>query len=97
MPPRTRLAIAFIAACSAATAAYALLRVAQYLIFTEPNPALVIYSEHAAYFWRSWLAAYFGVAVGFASWLTPERVLRHLPRAIVIAASLLVLQVVFVP
>ena len=62
MPPRPRLAVAVVSACAAAIAGYAVLRVAQRLAFGEPDPALVIYSEHAAYFWRAWIAAYFGVA-----------------------------------
>lgn len=97
MPARTRLSIAFITACVAATTAYALLRVGQWLVFSEPNPALVIYSEHAAYFWRSWIASYIGVGVGFAAWLAPERALRHLPPAVVVAAGLLFAQTLFVP
>ena len=38
-----------------------------------PDPALVIYSEHAAYFWRAWTAAYLGAMVGFAAWLVAGR------------------------
>jgi hypothetical protein len=97
MPPRARLAVAFITACTAATAAYALLRLGQFLVVTEANPAQILYSEHAAYFWRSWTAAYVGALLGFATWLAPARVLPHLDRAIIIAAALLVLQSVLVP
>lgn len=97
MPPRPRLAVAVVSACAAAIAGYAVLRVAQRLAFGEPDPALVIYSEHAAYFWRAWIATYFGVAVGFAAWLAPARVVRHLDRAVVAAALLLAIQALLVP
>ncbi len=97
MPTRPRLAVAVIAACTSAMAAYALLRVGQWLVFTEPDPALVIYSAHAGYFWRSWIAAYFGVACGFAAWLVAARIARHLAAGVVIATTLLVVQSLFVP
>lgn len=98
---RVRAAIAMIGACTAATASYAVLRVGQWLVFTEPNPALVIYSEHAAYFWRSWIAAYVGVLVGFTVWVlaarAPERVARALAHGVVVVTALLVLQSLLVP
>ena len=97
MSPRPRLAVAFITACTAAIAAYALLRLGQYAFVTEANPADVMYSEHAAYFWRAWTAAYVGALVGFAAWRTPTRVLAHLDRAVVATAALLALQSLFVP
>ena len=97
MPPRPRLAVAFITACTAAIAAYALLRLGQYAFVAEANPADVMYSEHAAYFWRAWTAAYIGALVGFAAWRVPARVLAHLERAVVVAATLLALQSLLVP
>lgn len=97
MPPRPRLAIAFIAACTSATAVYALLRLGQWLLVPETNPALIIYSDHAAYFWRAWTAAYFGVAVGFAVSLRPERIARLLPASVTATAALLILQTLLVP
>ena len=97
MPPRPRLAIAFIAACASATASYALLRLAQHALVTEADPAQIIYSDHAAYFWRAWTALFVGALLGFAAWRTPTRVLKHLDRAIVLAAILLALQSFLVP
>lgn len=97
MTPRTRLAIAFITACATATATYAVLRVAQYLLFTEPNPALILYSAHAGYFWRSWISAFFGATIGFAAWLAPTRGARSLPLGVVVATGLLTAQTIFVP
>ena len=97
MPTRPRLAIAFITACTTATAAYALLRLGQFVFVTEANPAQILYSEHAAYFWRSWTAAYIGALLGFAAWLSPNRSARALSPGIVVATSLLLLQSFFVP
>lgn len=97
MPPRSRLAIACIAACTAATGVYALLRLGQWLLVPETNPALVIYSDHAAYFWRAWTAAYFGVAVGFSASLRAERIARLLPASVTLATAILILQSLLLP
>jgi hypothetical protein len=97
MPPRTRLAIAFITACTTATAAYALLRLGQFLVVADANPAQILYSEHAAFFWRAWTAAYVGALVGFAGWVSPHRSARALGPGTVVAATLLALQSVLVP
>jgi hypothetical protein len=68
-----RFALAAIAACAAATLFYAGLRVAQALLFAEPDPALVIWSPHAGFYWRSWTAAYAGGMVGFLAYVAAAR------------------------
>lgn len=94
----TRSRLAFIVACAAALIAYAALRLGQKIAYSEADPALVIYSEHAAYFWRAWTAAYLGAMVAAAVWLLEEaRVARALPRLIVVAAFLLAAQALFLP
>lgn len=104
-PPRpkkdaviVRASIAFAAGCVAAAALYALLRIVQSLLFTEPNPALVFYSEHAGYFWRIWIVSYAGGMIAFLAWIAGvERTTRVLRRALAPAALLLVVQAVLVP
>ncbi|MBX3205798.1 MAG: hypothetical protein KF764_12065 [Labilithrix sp.] len=96
-----RLALAIVAACASAAAIYAALRVAQAALRAEPDPALILWSEHAGYFWRAWTAAYAGGMVGFLAYAaagrSAERTARVLAAAIVVATALLVAQGVLVP
>lgn len=98
---KERLALATIASCLAAAIVYPLLRLAQRLLFDEPDPALVLWSEHAAYFWRVWTAAYVGGMFGFAAWSAAQknaaRVARLFTPALVTAAVLLAVQALLVP
>jgi hypothetical protein len=87
--------------CTTSAGLYAILRVAQALVFTEPDPALVIWSEHAGFFWRAWTVAYLGGMSAFLTWLGSA---RHAPRvaslltkAVPIAAALLTAQGLLVP
>jgi hypothetical protein len=98
-----RLALAGIAAALASAAFYAALRVGQALVGNEPDPALIIWSPHAGFFWRAWTAAYFGVMAGFvvfvvaARTLALDRVARALSVAVVVVALLVAAQGLFVP
>jgi hypothetical protein len=98
---RVRVALAVIGACTTAVAFYALLRVAQFYLFPEPNPALVIWSAHAGYFWRAWTVSYVGGLVGFfayaASAADPARVARLATRAVIAAGVLIAAQGLLVP
>jgi hypothetical protein len=100
-PSAVRLGLAAIALCTTATALYAILRVAQALIFPEPDPALVIWSEHAGFFWRTWTVLYGGGMVGFLAWIASARhagrVAAVLARALPVAAALLAAQAIVVP
>jgi hypothetical protein len=100
-PSVVRFALAVIASCTTAAALYAIVRIGQSRFGHEPNPALVIWSEHAGFFWRSWTVAYAGVMVGFVAWLAAgrnaKRVAEVLARAVVAAAALLAAQAIFVP
>lgn len=100
-PRRTRLCLAASAACVVAVALYALLRVLQFYVFPEPNPALVIWSAHAGYFWRSWTVAYAGGMAGFWAYAagarSADRVARVLVHALTVAAVLIVLQGTLIP
>jgi hypothetical protein len=99
--PSVQLALAAITACVSSVALYALLRVVQKLLFAEPDPALVIYSAHAGFFWRAWTAAYGGGMVGFIAYLgarkSPARAARVLATALLVAIALVVTQGVLVP
>jgi hypothetical protein len=99
--PVIRVALAVMGAFTAAVAFYALLRIAQFYLFPEPNPALVIWSAHAGYFWRAWTVAYVGGLVGFFTYMAATsnapRVARLLSRAAFVAGALIAAQGLLVP
>jgi len=96
-----RLLLAFQASCVAAAGLYAILRVLQSLLFQEPNPATVIWSAHAGYFWRAWTVSYAGVMVGFVVFAAAKRheaeVCRALRVALYVASGLILVQGLWVP
>lgn len=89
------------AGCVTAVILYALLRGLQLILFSEPNPATVIWSAHAGYFWRVLIASYAGGMAAILTWLAAdraeERVARVLPAAVLIAAALILLQGLLLP
>ena len=96
-----RVALAIVATCTTAASAYAIGRVAQMLLLPEPDPALVLHSEHAGYFWRAWTSVHAGGTAGFVAYLhpgrAPARTARVLPASVAGAAALVVLQGVLGP
>jgi hypothetical protein len=101
---KLRLALSFIAACTSAVALYAILRAFQALLKPDPDPALIIWSEHAGYFWRSWTVVYAGGMIGFAVWLITgskktslDRVTKIITNAMLIALVLITLQGLLIP
>jgi hypothetical protein len=98
---RVRGGLALVAGCTAAMALYAIVRVAQALIFDEPDPALVIWSEHAGFFWRTWTVGYMGGMAALLTWMLAgrdaPRVAALLVRALPIAAAALAAQAILVP
>ena len=100
-PKAVRLSLAVVAACTTATALYATLRVVQALLLEEADPATVIWSEHAGYFWRALTVGYLAGMAGFLTWQLSARragpVAVVLARAVPIAAALLAAQGLLVP
>lgn len=97
----TRAALAVVAGLLAATALYAVTRAVQAALLPEPDPALVFYSEHAGFFWRSLVVGYAGGMAAFVAWIfagrDEARVARSLARAVVPVALVLVAQALFFP
>ena len=96
-----RLGLAVVAACTTAAGLYAILRLAQALIFPEPDPALIIWSEHAGFFWRVWTVFYLGGMSALLTWLATRRhatrVASFLGYALPASALLLAAQAMLVP
>jgi hypothetical protein len=87
--------------CVVALGAYAAVRTVQFFAYPDPNPAALVWSAHAGFFWRCWTCAYAGAIAAFVVYVWvkvhPEGALRALPPAIAITAGLLALQTVFLP
>ncbi len=98
---RVRAGLALVAGCTVAIALYAIVRVAQALIFSEPDPALVIWSEHAGFVWRSLTVAYVGGMAALLTWMLAgrdaPRVAAFLAGAVPVAAAALAAQAILVP
>jgi len=84
-----------------AVGAYAVVRSIQFALYPDPNPAAVVWSAHAGYFWRVWTVAYGG---GLAAFIVLPVARRHvegcaraLGPAVGIAAALLALQAALFP
>ncbi len=103
MRPETRVSLTVSTAWGllVSIAAYAILRAVQALLFPAPDPARLVWSAHAGFFWRAWTVTYAG---GMATFVTlalvrgqTERAARALAPAVVVAATLIALQSVFFP
>lgn len=100
-PERRERAVAALACgLESAVVFYALIRIIQALISNEPNPATVMQSAHAGFFWRSWIAAYGGgfvaLAVAFMARST-QRIVSFVTRTLPFAAALLAAQALLLP
>lgn len=81
-----RIGLAAVAGCIGATGLYAVLRLVQRLLIDEPDPALIIWSEHAGYFWRAWTAAYAGGMIAFITYVAAG---KNAPRTATVLAKAL--------
>jgi signal transduction histidine kinase len=84
-----------------AVASYATVRTIAFFVYPDPNPAALVWSAHAGYFWRLWTVVYAGGIGSFVAYpLIRTRhaaAARALAPALVVAAALLVLQAALFP
>lgn len=84
-----------------AAAAYAIVRAIQFFLYPDPNPATLVWSAHAGYFWRAWTVAYAGGIAAFVAFVVArnriEAATAALVTAIGVAAALLALQTALMP
>jgi hypothetical protein len=87
--------------CVVAVSAYAIVRAIQFVLYPDPNPATLVWSAHAGFFWRCWTCIYAGGTAAFIAFLLargrPEAAVRGLAPAIAVSALLLALQTTFLP
>ena len=80
---------------------YGAVRTIQYFVFPEPNPATVVWTAHAGYFWRIWIVSFAGGIAAFAAYLLaqrdPGRVARALVPGVAIATIVVTAQGVLLP
>jgi hypothetical protein len=85
----------------AAVGLYGAVRGIQFLVFPEPNPALIVWSAHAGYFWRIWIVTYAGGMAAFVAYVLgrgrEQAAARALVPALTIATAVLALQGVLLP
>jgi H+/Cl- antiporter ClcA len=81
--------------------AYAVVRAIQSVVSPDPNPAALVWSAHAGFFWRIWTVAYLGGFAAFVAFVVargrPGAAARALAPAIAVAAALLLLQSALLP
>jgi len=84
-----------------AVAAYALTRSVQACLVAEPDPATVMWSAHAGFFWRALNSGYAGGMAAFVLFVAirgrESAAARALAPAVVVAAALLGLQGLLLP
>jgi len=84
-----------------AVAAYGIVRGIQFFLYPDPNPATLVWSAHAGFFWRCWTCAYAGGIAAFVAFLFTQsrfdRSVAALGPAIAVVAALLALQVTIFP
>ena len=87
--------------CVVAVGAYAVVRGIQFFVSPDPNPATLVWSAHAGFFWRCWTCVYAGGLASFVAYLFTryrlDRSVAALGPAIAVVAVLLALQVTIFP
>jgi hypothetical protein len=101
IPLRLRLGLASCWFLVSATFLYALVRGVQLILFREANPATIIWSAHAGYFWRIWIVLYASGVVGFLvfrfSEEHSENLAKWLKNGVIVAAVAILVQGVLLP
>jgi hypothetical protein len=96
-----RLLIAAVFGLSIAAIAYAAVRVLDVVLYPEPNPVVVIWTDRSRFIWRMLIAAYLGGASVFGGYSlssrTTENMFSWMEKLIVLAGACLLMQAVFAP
>ena len=98
---KLRLALALSWSLVSSTFLYGVVRGIQKRLFPEANPATVIWSAHAGYFWRIWIVLYASGTVGFLVWYFSrehsENLAKHLKNGVIVAAITIAVQGILLP
>lgn len=97
---RARVLASIACGLEASVAVYAAMRVFEVALLAQPNPATLIASAHAGYFWRAWTSTYLGGFFALTVALLarrPDRIATAALRALPWTALFAVTQALFVP
>lgn len=96
-----RLCIALVFGLCVANLAYAAVRILDVVLFPEPNPVVVIWTDRSRFVWRAAIALYLGGASVFGGYRlalqTSPAFFSWLERSILVAGAGLLLQAIFAP
>lgn len=96
-----RLAIALGFGLAISVLAYAAVRIMDVVLFPEPNPVVVIWTDRSRFLWRALIAMYLGGASVFGGYSlavrNPEAAPSRLSRVVLLAGVCLLGQTVFAP
>ncbi len=94
-------AIALAWGACVSVAAYGIVRGIQFFLYPDPNPATLVWSAHAGFFWRCWTCGYAGALAAFIAFVVaqrdPDRAARTLVGAVALAGAILALQTAVFP
>ena len=96
-----RLLVAAVFGLAIAAIAYAAVRILDVVLFPEPNPVVIIWTDRSRFIWRVLIASYLGGAGAFGGYSlalrTPETIFTYTERLVLLAGSCLLLQTVLAP
>lgn len=79
---RPELALTAIVCVSSIAATYAILRVIQWRIYPEPDPALIVWSTRIAMFWRAGIGLYVAAMIAIPTYLFARRDVARMARIV---------------
>lgn len=96
-----RFATALAFGLTISVVAYAFVRIVDIVLFPEPNPVVVIWTDRSRFLWRALIAMYLGGASVFGGYSlvvrNPDAGPLWLSRAILVAGGCLLVQTMFAP
>lgn len=96
-----RVAIGLAWGLAVTVLAYVAVRLVDVVLFPEPNPIVVIWTDRSRFLWRVLIAIYLGGAAVFSGTAMAARSPEHVPiwleRMILWAGACLILQTIFAP
>jgi hypothetical protein len=80
---------------STAVLTYAAVRVLERALFQEPNPAMIIWSDHNPFAWRAAIAVYLGGAAAFGGFAWARRSGASAARGLLVSVAVAAVAIVF--
>ncbi len=100
MDRRARLQVTFALSALTFVGGYPIARVAEHLVYGDPNPVAIVASSNIALYWRSGVVACVAASLApvfYELTAHPRRIITNLTVWIVVAATLIAAQSALVP